>query len=206
MLVLLGFTLRLLQKQDAERCITAVNGSPNGDRILRAQLGTTKYCSAYLRNEVCTNKQCMFLHEPGDNDDSYSRQDLSSINSVNSQRPLPPKASSSRTQAQAAPPIQQAQPLAAATQPMAREASKDGSDSGDGPALPSTANWANRGVQQQRSRRGSHATSGAEPSPAISNAIPSTTEAVEEATPELVEDQEESSGEASPIEASEPTL
>ncbi|KAA8565542.1 hypothetical protein MFRU_006g01270 [Monilinia fructicola] len=201
----LGVYVTFASKQDAERCITAVNGSPNGDRILRAQLGTTKYCSAYLRNEVCTNKQCMFLHEPGDNDDSYSRQDLSSINSVNSQRPLPSKASSSRTQAQAAPPIQQAQPLAAATQPMAREASKDGSDSGDGPALPSTANWANRGVQQQRSRRGSHATSGAEPSPAISNAIPSTTEAVEEETPELVEDQEESSGEASPIEASEPS-
>ncbi|CAD6449335.1 f1d2b756-2895-48ab-9421-dd464fcaeea1 [Sclerotinia trifoliorum] len=199
----LGVYVTFASKLDAERCITAVNGSSNGDRILRAQLGTTKYCSAYLRNEVCTNKQCMFLHEPGDNDDSYSRQDLSSINSVNSQRPLPPKASSSRTQAQAAPPIQQAQPLAAAAPPMAREASKDGSDSGDGPALPSTANWANRGVQQQRSRRGSHATSAAAPSPAISNAIPSTTEAVEEETPELVEDQEESSGEASPIEAPE---
>ncbi|QSZ36143.1 hypothetical protein DSL72_007268 [Monilinia vaccinii-corymbosi] len=199
----LGVYVTFASKQDAERCITAVNGSSNGDRILRAQLGTTKYCSAYLRNEVCTNKQCMFLHEPGDNDDSYSRQDLSSINSVNSQRPLPSKASSSRTPA--APPIQQGQPLAAATQPMAREASKDGSDSGDGPALPSTANWANRGVQQQRSRRGSHATSGAAPSPAISNAIPSTTEAVEEETPELVEDHEESFGEASPIEALEPT-
>ncbi|KAI9640647.1 transcriptional repressor general negative regulator of transcription subunit 4 [Ciborinia camelliae] len=202
----LGVYVTFASKLDAERCITAVNGSSNGDRVLRAQLGTTKYCSAYLRNEVCTNKQCMFLHEPGDNDESYSRQDLSSINSVNSQRPLPPRASSSRTQAQAAPPIQQAQPLAAATQPMVREASKDGSDSGDGPALPSTANWANnRGVQQQRSRRGSHATSGAAPSPAISNAITSAGEAAEEETPELVEDQEESSREASPIEAPEPT-
>ncbi|ATZ56288.1 Bcmot2 [Botrytis cinerea B05.10] len=200
-----GVYVTFASKLDAERCITAVNGSTNGDRVLRAQLGTTKYCSAYLRNENCTNKNCMFLHEPGDNDDSYSRQDLSSINSVNSQRPLPTKASSSRTQAQAAPPIQQAQPLAAAAQPMAREGSKDDSDNGDGPALPSTANWANRGVQQQRSRRGSHATSAAAPSPAISNAIPSAPEAVEEETPELVEDQEESSEEASPIEAREPT-
>ncbi|TEY71597.1 hypothetical protein BOTCAL_0090g00240 [Botryotinia calthae] len=200
-----GVYVTFASKLDAERCKTAVNGSTNGDRVLRAQLGTTKYCSAYLRNENCTNKNCMFLHEPGDNDDSYSRQDLSSINSVNSQRPLPTKASSSRTQAQAAPPIQQAQPLAAAAQPMAREGSKDDSDNGDGPALPSTANWANRGVQQQRSRRGSHATSAAAPSPAISNAIPSAPEAVEEETPELVEDQEESSEEASPIEAREPT-
>src|SRR6195952_1946480 len=117
----LGVYVTFARKEDAARCIAAVNGSQNGDRVLRAQLGTTKYCSAYLRNEVCTNKQCMFLHEPGDNDDSYSRQDLSSINSVNTQRPLATMASSSRQVAQAQAPIQQIQPVAAAAQPMARE-------------------------------------------------------------------------------------
>jgi CCR4-NOT transcription complex subunit 4 len=84
----IGVYVTFVRKEDAQKCITAVNGSQNGDRVLRAQLGTTKYCSAYLRNETCTNKACMFLHEPGDNDDSYSRQDLSSLNSVNTQRPL----------------------------------------------------------------------------------------------------------------------
>jgi hypothetical protein len=150
-------------------------------RVLRAQLGTTKYCSAYLRNEICTNKNCMFLHEPGDNDDSYSRQDLSSINSVNTQRPLPiypwhlrlDKLPRLRLQSNK-------QPVAAAAQPMARDNSKDGSDSGDGSALPSSASWANRGTQQ-RSRRGSHATSGANSSPAVSHSMPATAEAVEEA-------------------------
>lgn len=174
----LGVYVTFARKEDAARCIAAVNGSQNGDRVLRAQLGTTKYCSAYLRNEICTNKNCMFLHEPGDNDDSYSRQDLSSINSVNTQRPLPTMASSSRQVAQAQAPIQQIQPVAAAAQPMARENSKDGSDSGDGSALPSSASWANRGTQQ-RSRRGSHATSGAASSPAVSHAMPATAEAVE---------------------------
>jgi CCR4-NOT transcription complex subunit 4 len=182
----LGVYVTFARKEDAARCIAAVNGSQNGDRVLRAQLGTTKYCSAYLRNEICTNKNCMFLHEPGDNDDSYSRQDLSSINSVNTQRPLPvtssSSASSSRQVAQAQAPIQQIQPVAAASQPMVRENSKDGSDSGDGSALPSSASWANRGTQQ-RSRRGSHATSGAASSPAVSQAMPATAEDVEE-TPE----------------------
>jgi len=183
----LGVYVTFARKEDAARCIAAVNGSQNGDRVLRAQLGTTKYCSAYLRNEICTNKNCMFLHEPGDNDDSYSRQDLSSINSVNTQRPLPTMASSSRQVVQAQAPIQQIQPVAAAAQPMAQENSKDGSDSGDGSALPSSASWANRGTQQ-RSRRGSHATSGAASSPAVSHAMPVTAEAVEEAS-ELPEEQ-----------------
>ena len=171
----LGVYVTFARKEDAARCIAAVNGSQNGDRILRAQLGTTKYCSAYLRNETCTNKQCMFLHEPGDNDDSYSRQDLSSINSVNTQRPLLATASSSRQSSQTQAPIQQAHPVAAAAQPMLRDGSKDGSDSGDGSALPSSASWA-----KQRSRRGSLATSGATPSPAISQAMPATTESTED--------------------------
>ncbi|RDW75223.1 hypothetical protein BP6252_06365 [Coleophoma cylindrospora] len=181
----IGVYVTFEKKEDAARCIAAVNGSQNGERVLRAQLGTTKYCSAYLRNETCTNKQCMFLHEPGDNDDSYSRQDLSSINSVNTQRPLSTVASSSRSSSRQAigtqAPIQQAQAVAAASQPMARGISKDGSDSGDGSALPSSASWANQGTQQ-RSRRGSHATSGAASSPAISHAMPATTEAIEDSS------------------------
>jgi CCR4-NOT transcription complex subunit 4 len=195
----LGVYVTFARKEDAQRCIAAVNGSQNGDRVLRAQLGTTKYCSAFLRGEVCTNKQCMFLHEDGDNDDSYSRQDLSSLNSVNTQRPLQSIASSSgsssRQIAQMQAPIQQSQPVAAAAQPMMRESSKDGSDSGDGSALPSSASWANRGIQQ-RSRRGSQATSGATSSPAVSQAMPVTTETVEddpspaEVEPELSQPQQ----------------
>jgi CCR4-NOT transcription complex subunit 4 len=194
----LGVYVTFARKEDAARCISAVNGSQNGDRVLRAQLGTTKYCSAYLRNETCTNKQCMFLHEPGDNDDSYSRQDLSSINSVNTQRPFS-AASSSRQAAQVAPTVPQSQPVTAATQPMARENSKDGSDSGDGSALPSSASWANRGVPQ-RSRRGSHATSGAASSPAISQAVPATTEAVEDPEEPIQEEEPEPANAVAPSE------
>jgi CCR4-NOT transcription complex subunit 4 len=175
----LGVYVTFEKKEDAARCIQAVNGSQNGDRVLRAQLGTTKYCSAWLRHEQCTNRQCMFLHELGDEEDSYSRQDLSSMNSINSQRPIPNAGTSRSASRQQAHPS----PSPAAAQPMARSSSRDGSDNGDAPALPASANWARN--PQVRSRRGSHATSAAAPSPAISTALPATAEsAVEDAPPE----------------------
>jgi len=189
----LGIYVTFSTNDEASKCIAAVNGSTNGDRVLRAHLGTTKYCSAYLRNETCTNRACMFLHETGENEDSYSRQDLSSINSVNTQRPLPANASSASSSRQV--PAPHMQPVAAATQPMRRESSKDGSDSGDGSALPSSASWANKGVQQ-RSRRGSHATSGAAPSPAVSQAMPATAEVIEEPPAPIVEPEPEAQNSA----------
>lgn len=175
----LGVYVTFARKEDAAKCIAAVNGSKNGDRVLRAQLGTTKYCSAYLRNEICTNKSCMFLHEPGDNDDSYSRQDLSTINSAGTQRPLPVSTPSNiavnRQAAQVQAPMQQAQPVAAASPAMARDVSKDGSDNAESSALPTSAAWAKLGLQST-SRRGSVATSGAASSPAVSHALPAPAE------------------------------
>lgn len=165
----LGIYVTFEKKEDAAKCIAAVNGSQNGDRVLKAQLGTTKYCSAWLRHEQCGNRQCMFLHELGDEEDSYSRQDLSSLNSVHTQRPLPTAASSSRPVAR---PHPSTVPPPATSQPMIRSSSKEDSEAGDGPALPASANWAR--TTQQRSRRGSHATSAAASSPAISTSLPVT--------------------------------
>ncbi|KAK3384198.1 hypothetical protein B0T24DRAFT_74838 [Lasiosphaeria ovina] len=191
----LGIYVTFEKKEDASRCIQAVNGSQNGDRVLRAQLGTTKYCSAWLRHEQCTNRQCMFLHELGDEEDSYTRQDLSSMNSISTQRPLPAR-SASRQQTHPS-------PAPHAAQPMARTSSKDGSDNGDGSALPSSANWARN--PQVRSRRGSHATSGAAPSPAISNSLPVTAESAQEAIEEApYEEHETPAGPSAEVVAAAP--
>lgn len=171
----LGIYVTFEKKEDAQRCIQAVNGSKNGDRVLKAQLGTTKYCSAWLRHEQCTNRNCMFLHELGDEEDSYTRQDLSSMNSMQTARTGGTTGPSSRSVSRQQGPPQQYQ----ASQPMARTSSKEGSESGEGPALPASANWARN--PQQRSRRGSHATSGAASSPAVSMSLPATTEMMEEA-------------------------
>jgi len=45
----------------------------------RASYGTTKYCTYYLRNMVCQNPNCMYLHEPGEEADSYTKEDLASV-------------------------------------------------------------------------------------------------------------------------------
>ncbi|KAI7282829.1 hypothetical protein KC345_g3338 [Hortaea werneckii] len=128
-------------KEDAESCIKAVNGTKNGDRTLRAQFGTTKYCSAYLRGEQCQNRQCMFLHEPGEANESYSRADLSSLNAGSSQR----------DEGGRQPPPQSQQPVAA-SQPMMRQGSDQppNSPAPDRPALPSTASWASKPPQHAR--------------------------------------------------------
>ncbi|PHH65919.1 hypothetical protein CDD81_867 [Ophiocordyceps australis] len=166
----LGIYVTFEKPEEATRCIQAVHGSQNGDRILKAQHGTTKYCSAWLKNEKCNNPGCMFLHEQGDEEDSYTRQDLSSMNSIHTQRPLPSGGTSSRaaSRQQASQPT----PPPPMSQPMARSSSKEGSETGvDASALPSSASWARN---PQRSRRGSQATSGTISSPTISTSQPAT--------------------------------
>jgi CCR4-NOT transcription complex subunit 4 len=170
----LGIYVTFEKPDEATRCIQAVHGSHNGDRVLKAQHGTTKYCSAWLKNEKCGNPGCMFLHEQGDEEDSYTRQDLSSMNSIHTQRPLPGGGGPSRTASRQ----QVSHPAPPPSQPMARSSSREGSENGvDASALPSSANWARN---PQHSRRGSHATSAAAPSPAISASVPATEEAVVE--------------------------
>lgn len=64
------------KKEDALRCISELDGSLCDGRVLRAAHGTTKYCLSYLRGHPCPNPNCMFLHEPGEEADSYTRKDL----------------------------------------------------------------------------------------------------------------------------------
>lgn len=171
----LGIYVTFETPDEAMRCIQAVHGSHNGDRVLKAQHGTTKYCSAWLKNEKCNNPGCMFLHEQGDEEDSYTRQDLSSMNSIHTQRPLPGGGNSSRAASrQVSHPTPPPMPVpvsapAPVAQPMARSLSKEDLETGDSSALPSSANWARLPV---RSRRGSYATSGAASSPAVSASVP----------------------------------
>ncbi|MBE7180748.1 MAG: hypothetical protein INR71_05995, partial [Terriglobus roseus] len=170
-----GVYVTFERKEDAQTCIQAVDGSQNGDRTLRAQYGTTKYCSAYLRGDNCGNRNCMFLHEAAEDNESFTRHDLSAMNATSSQRPAQAAASSRTAQIQPPPPQSQ-QPMSAASQPMQRESSGDGvasptGSTADGPALPSTASWGNRALQT--SRRASLATASSNASPKVTKAEPS---------------------------------
>ncbi|UNI18091.1 RING-type E3 ubiquitin transferase [Purpureocillium takamizusanense] len=180
----LGVYVTFEKNEDALKCIQAVHGSVNGERVLKAQYGTTKYCSAWLKFEKCNNPGCMFLHEKADEENSYSRQDLSSMNSILSQtqRPLSGGGGPSSARAASRQMPSQPTPPPLAAQAMQRSSSKEGTDTPvDSSALPSSASWARN---PQRSRRGSHATTGTASSPAVSASLPATNEATEEAVEE----------------------
>ncbi|OAX83149.1 hypothetical protein ACJ72_02491 [Emergomyces africanus] len=174
----IGVYVTFARKADAATCIAAVDGSPNGDRVLRAQYGTTKYCSSFLRNEQCNNRNCTFLHETGEDNDSFSRQDLSSMNTLSSQR-VHPNVPTGPTPSNYSPYTHHAQPVRSAThpiqipagaQPMRRQNSRDEAGNRtntDSSALPSSASWANKDSHVQRARRPSHSS----PSPKGSNAV-----------------------------------
>ncbi|EEB08717.1 CCR4-Not complex subunit Mot2 [Schizosaccharomyces japonicus yFS275] len=74
-----GVYITYQRKEDAARAIAAIDGSLSDGRYLRASYGTTKYCTSYLRNQQCPNPQCMYLHEPGDDVDSYTKEDLATL-------------------------------------------------------------------------------------------------------------------------------
>ncbi|KAF2434144.1 hypothetical protein EJ08DRAFT_582513 [Tothia fuscella] len=148
----IGIYVTFARKDDAAACIEAIN-SQSGDGKMRAQHGTTKYCSAYLRGDTCNNRNCMFLHEPGENDESFSRQDLSSLNAAGTQQSISQSPDSQTLQLQ--PPPQHAQPIAAAIQEDQPTSPTDSSI--DNSALPAGANWGNQVRRESRSTVDSNA-------------------------------------------------
>lgn len=72
-----GVYITFFKKEDAARCIAQVDGTYMDGRLVKAAYGTTKYCSSYLRGLSCPNPNCMFLHEPGEEADSFNRKELS---------------------------------------------------------------------------------------------------------------------------------
>ena len=124
----------------------------------------------------------MFLHEPGEDKDSFTREDLSSKNAESTQTSggsIAPAAGPSRNaQGQTSAAFQKAPlPVAAAIDTSGRHHSQGTSvsiEEDDGSALPSSASWANKGHQAQRSGPSSQANTSNAPSPAIQNASIST--------------------------------
>lgn len=51
---------------------------PLDGRSLRASFGTTKYCNAFLRGLTCNNVDCLYLHELGQEEDSFTKEQIQS--------------------------------------------------------------------------------------------------------------------------------
>ncbi|CAO2207350.1 unnamed protein product [Urochloa humidicola] len=64
------------KEEEAIRCIQAVHNFVLEGKVLRACFGTTKYCHAWLRNMTCGNPDCLYLHEVGDQEDSFTKDEV----------------------------------------------------------------------------------------------------------------------------------
>ncbi|ESR37917.1 hypothetical protein CICLE_v10027731mg [Citrus x clementina] len=64
------------KEEEAVRCIQSVHGFVLEGKSLKACFGTTKYCHAWLRNVPCTNPDCLYLHEVGCQEDSFTKDEI----------------------------------------------------------------------------------------------------------------------------------
>jgi hypothetical protein len=57
-------------------CILALDGFFMEGRNIRASYGTSKYCSAFIKNVRCNNPECTYLHQMGDVEDTFTKQEI----------------------------------------------------------------------------------------------------------------------------------
>eukprot|EP00934_Nitzschia_sp_Nitz4_P005356 Nitzschia sp. Nitz4//scaffold102_size76354//6470//9105//NITZ4_005623-RA/size76354-snap-gene-0.132-mRNA-1//-1//CDS//3329532222//5346//frame0 len=65
-----------LHKEDTLACILALDGFYMDGRNIRASYGTSKYCSAFIKNVRCNNPECTYLHQMGDVEDTFTKQEI----------------------------------------------------------------------------------------------------------------------------------
>lgn len=64
------------KEDDAIRCIQSVHSYILDGRSLRACFGTTKYCHAWIRNMPCSVPDCLYLHDFGSQEDSFTKDEI----------------------------------------------------------------------------------------------------------------------------------
>lgn len=66
----------VLFQEDALACILVLDGYYLEGRSIRASFGTSKYCSAFIKNVRCNNPECTYLHEMGAMEDTFTKQEI----------------------------------------------------------------------------------------------------------------------------------
>lgn len=65
-------------EDEARTCIQEVDESLLDGKILKCTYGTTKYCTFYLKNIICQNTDCMYLHESRPQKDLLTKDEMGS--------------------------------------------------------------------------------------------------------------------------------
>jgi len=68
--------------------LTSVNNAVFDNKTIKANLGTTKYCSHFLRNSACPKTECMYLHSIGEPEASFTKDDMTSGRHVDYEKGL----------------------------------------------------------------------------------------------------------------------
>ncbi|ESQ42329.1 hypothetical protein EUTSA_v10012567mg [Eutrema salsugineum] len=151
------------KEEEAVRCIQAVHGFTLDGKPLKACFGTTKYCHAWLRNVACINPDCLYLHEVGSQEDSFTKDEIISaytrsrvqqitgttnILQHRSGSMLPPPLDAYCSDSSSAKPIVKVPSSNAASVPRYSPPSGSGSSSRS-TALPAAASWGTHIANQQ---------------------------------------------------------
>ncbi|XP_056854898.1 uncharacterized protein LOC130506005 isoform X2 [Raphanus sativus] len=149
------------KEEEAVRCIQAVHGFTLDGKSLKACFGTTKYCHAWLRNAACVNPDCLYLHEVGSQEDSFTKdeaisahtrvQQITGATNILHQRSgsmLPPPLDAFCSDSSSAKPIAKVPSSNAASVPRYSPPSGSGSSSRS-TALPAAASWGTHNANQQ---------------------------------------------------------
>ncbi|KAF3785530.1 CCR4-NOT transcription complex subunit 4 [Nymphaea thermarum] len=147
------------KEEEAVRCIQAVNGFVLEGRPLRAHYGTTKYCHAWLKNMPCSNPECLYLHDVGTQEDSFTKDEVISP-CIRTKIPQMPGASNQlqRRSGNVLPPPAdelcnngipisgKVLPKTLASNPLNHITSPPNGNPGRSSALPAAASWGLRGA------------------------------------------------------------
>ncbi|PAA92115.1 hypothetical protein BOX15_Mlig002978g1, partial [Macrostomum lignano] len=71
-----GAYVTFYKSEDAIRALLDLRNTEIDRRMLKASLGTTKYCSSYLKGHTCPKPDCMYLHELGDPNASFTKEEM----------------------------------------------------------------------------------------------------------------------------------
>ncbi|CAH1111950.1 unnamed protein product [Psylliodes chrysocephalus] len=65
-----------MKSDDALKAIQSVNNITIDGRVIKSSLGTTKYCSHFMKNQTCPKPDCMYLHDFGDPEASFTKEQM----------------------------------------------------------------------------------------------------------------------------------
>ncbi|KAG7564590.1 RNA recognition motif domain eukaryote [Arabidopsis suecica] len=146
------------KEEEAVRCIQSVHGFILDGKALKACFGTTKYCHAWLRNAACNNPDCLYLHEVGSQEDSFTKDEIISAYTrvqqitgatntmqYRSGSMLPPPLDAYSSDSSTANPIAK---VPSTTSVSAPRSSPPSGSSGKSTALPAAASWGARLTNQ----------------------------------------------------------